>query len=598
MKIKIFYYDEKFSWDKYWVFLGGSFKKLRTIEKKITGPRIKINDFLHECFEEELQNYLEWTESQRTHLNDSVYWWMTELAGRNTANSNFFLYICQIKALIKILDKSKENEILIVCDDILLIQTIIKNLNHISIKKSNLLKFKIFKNTFSHYFKFLRNLLISIIDLVIRGISTKITLKNKNLPKGNICLVHQYAEIDSLKNDKNFKTRYFPYLKEFFFKEKIDLYSLTWFSPFRSKKIKAFKKIRENNFFIPEDWLNFNDYIIVIKNFLKVKLSFEIVSQYPDLDISYLILREKRIYLEHIHYNLRFWTYLPSLKKWVKNCNSLICIDHYENMIFEVALIAAARELNIKTKIIGYHHTLSSKEFVGWHSLDSEWSSKFKPDYVMSLGSISTKMLTEQGVPKNRIIEGAALRYNNLLIKKKTIKKKNYILVPLSHVKDSSLELITAIKKLSKKLEKTEYKFIIKPHPNLDISKVLNTNELSKLSNNISISKNDLDSLLDECLLTIFMSTGAAYSAALNGNIVLNLRSELNLMDNYLDIFKKDFKFTDANSLNTIEKILIEFINDDKKVEEYALEFERLSKHLISGMNIVNDTSLSKFIQV
>ena len=143
-------------------------------------------------------------------------------------------------------------------------------------------------------------------------------------------------------------------------------------------------------------------------------------------------------------------------------------------MIFEVALIAAARELNIKTKIIGYHHTLSSKEFVAWHSLNSEWSSKFKPDYVMSLGSISTKMLTEQGVPKNRIIEGPALRYNNLLIKKKTIKKKNYILVPLSHVKDSSLELITAIKKLSKKLEKTEYKFIIKPHPNLDISKVLN----------------------------------------------------------------------------------------------------------------------------
>ena len=42
----------------------------------------------------------------------------------------------------------------------------------------------------------------------------------------------------------------------------------------------------------------------------------------------------------------------------------------------------------------------------------------------MSLGSISTKMLTEQGVPKDRIIEGPALRYNNLLIKKKTIKKK------------------------------------------------------------------------------------------------------------------------------------------------------------------------------
>ena len=147
-------------------------------------------------------------------------------------------------------------------------------------------------------------------------------------------------------------------------------------------------------------------------------------------------------------------------------------------------------------------------------------------------------------------------------------------------------------------LAKTEYKFIIKPHPNLDIFKILTSNELAKLSKNISISEDDVDKLLDECLLTIFMSTGAAYNAALNANIVLNLRSELNLMDSYLDIFKKDFKFTDSHSLNSIENILIEFINDDKKVEEYALEFERLSKHLINGMNIVNDTSLSKFIQV
>ena len=55
-------------------------------------------------------------------------------------------------------------------------------------------------------------------------------------------------------------------------------------------------------------------------------------------------LREKRIYLEQIISKLRFWTYLPALKKWVKNCDSLTCIDHYENMVFEAALIAAARE--------------------------------------------------------------------------------------------------------------------------------------------------------------------------------------------------------------------------------------------------------------
>ena len=122
MKLKIAFYNEKISWNKDWVFLGSSFMKLQSVEKKIIGPRIKINKFLHEIFNNEFQNYLEWTEKQRVFCNDSVHWWMTELSGRNNLSSDFFLYICQIKSLIKILSRIKEKELLIVSDDILLIQ--------------------------------------------------------------------------------------------------------------------------------------------------------------------------------------------------------------------------------------------------------------------------------------------------------------------------------------------------------------------------------------------------------------------------------------------------------------------------------------------
>ena len=73
---------------------------------------------------EELTNYLQWNEKQRVKFNDSIYWWMTELAGRNIGQINFFLYICQIFSLKKILNKVKEDEFLVVSDDILLIQAI------------------------------------------------------------------------------------------------------------------------------------------------------------------------------------------------------------------------------------------------------------------------------------------------------------------------------------------------------------------------------------------------------------------------------------------------------------------------------------------
>ena len=129
MKLKIVYYDKRISWKKKWIFLGSSFKNLQHAEKKIKGKRIKINKFLHEIYKEELPSYLKWTENQRIHFNDDVYWWMTDLAGRNNLESNFFLYICQIKSLKKILKNTEENEVLIVCDNILLIQAVKENLN-------------------------------------------------------------------------------------------------------------------------------------------------------------------------------------------------------------------------------------------------------------------------------------------------------------------------------------------------------------------------------------------------------------------------------------------------------------------------------------
>jgi len=45
MKINISCYDEKFSWNKNWVFLGISFKNLKLAEKKVSLVKILINLF-------------------------------------------------------------------------------------------------------------------------------------------------------------------------------------------------------------------------------------------------------------------------------------------------------------------------------------------------------------------------------------------------------------------------------------------------------------------------------------------------------------------------------------------------------------------------
>jgi len=177
MILRVVFHEENISWSKNWVFLGSSFKNLKNAENKIDGKRIKINDYLHTIFKNELKDYLEWTENQRKLYKDSTHWWMTSLAGRNNLSSNFLLYICQIKSLQKILKNFNQDEILVVSDDILLVKAILENLKNYSIKKNIFFNFKAIKNSIFYYYRFIRNLITTFYDIALTLICAKITQK-------------------------------------------------------------------------------------------------------------------------------------------------------------------------------------------------------------------------------------------------------------------------------------------------------------------------------------------------------------------------------------------------------------------------------------
>ena len=52
-----------------------------------------------------------------------------------------------------------------------------------------------------------------------------------------------------------------------------------------------------------------------------------------------------------------------------------------------------------KSTTLGYSHCLTSKEFMGYQHLQSEWDSKIKPDYVVCIGTSGVNLLSKQGVP-------------------------------------------------------------------------------------------------------------------------------------------------------------------------------------------------------
>ena len=63
-------------------------------------------------------------------------------------------------------------------------------------------------------------------------------------------------------------------------------------------------------------------------------------------------------------------------------------------------------------------------------------------------------------------------------------------------------------------------------------------------------TKRDLNSELNDSYCTISMFTSSVYDAVLSGNIVISLMSDLNLMDNYLDLFSKRYSLAHSVSEN------------------------------------------------
>ena len=98
-----------------WLYFGSSYLKTKLCERRLSEKRINLQDEIHLQAEVQKIPFLKWIEAQRVVNKDSIFWWMTHIAGRNNAYSNFYLNLCQLFAIKDYLQKkSQQNEILIV----------------------------------------------------------------------------------------------------------------------------------------------------------------------------------------------------------------------------------------------------------------------------------------------------------------------------------------------------------------------------------------------------------------------------------------------------------------------------------------------------
>ena len=236
------------------------------------------------------------------------------------------------------------------------------------------------------------------------------------------------------------------------------------------------------------------------------------------------------------------------------------------------------------SKVIGYYHTLMSKDFLGHYFYSDEINSIIFPDLIITNGNLAKEILIERGIPKNKILAGPNLRYSKTTTTKKYYQKNNIVLVPLPLADGAILEIMINVLKLTgSKFKDSNIIFKIKPHPMTKKTKILNLLGWESYPKEIIWTDQDISECLKDSKAAITFCTGSIIDVVLSNTIPIPLMPELDFTWNNLDILEDRFEVLRPVKEDNIK----ERINDIflSKPNKYKRELSEINSILRQGLN-------------
>jgi hypothetical protein len=566
-----------------WIYFGVNFQKFETVKKKLGAKNIiSLKEEIDLFATEQKENFINWTEKQRNYFNDSTFWLINRLSSKDNRSSNLFVFICQFLALKHKLKKKEFNkDFIIIAENFFLIKFLQDNLQkNYNIETYQFLNFFIFFEKILKIIKGVINYISIIIFFIVHFFYAKITNKKKFKPKGEVYLFHDL--INSNEFTKNIvQERIYGDYPNWLLKNNKYVITLPWFYLNIKNKFKVYNILRNRNSFIPEDWINLFHYIETI--IISVKSAFTINEKinYPEINIIELIKNEKLSGLENK--SAIYLRYIPALKKWGTDLKSLTIFDNYQNQTFEIPLRISLNEMKsnlVKTKSIGYYHTLHSKKFLTFHTNLDEWNSKSKPNLVICANKLCEENLIKQGTPGNRIKTISDFQRKSFLEFNFEKKFNKNLLIVLSLFDAVNFELLSKINNINHYLNtQLNIKIKLRPHPYTNRDNILKKLNWKKLPSNWDWSSDDLKSVLKESYCVISMFSSIATDAILSNNILLTPESELNVGENFLDNLDNEFPILKSTSSNDLKKKISEIYLTD--IDKFKNEFLLIRKKFL-----------------
>lgn len=572
---------------------------MKSCEERMTKSKVDLKKYINENRDSDLRKILEWVDSQVIANKDSLHWWMTGVAGKNSLGNRFFEDLIQLSALKSwLLEGEKKDQILVVCDDYYLALTIYENFSSLCI--IDLYKFQVwqFKSWVSNargiFIRCVAEFLKSSIRMYVAMITRPRVLQQ---PEGDIYLIHQCLDEKSFQSNKTLLDRYFGVLPLWLESRVKNVYRLPWIFGTRNNLIKKYRKLREYSCFIPEDWISLSNFFEAITDVVRTIFAIRLDVPYRDLNIRYLLVRERLNQLGQNLSSIEFWLYKYALPKWGIKLTSLSYISPFEMLPAEMVCAYTWRKSFNKTgNFAGYYHSLVSRDYLSYHVTKEQVNSLVFPDKIVVNGSLAKSVLLRQGLPLSKIANGPALRQVFGLNEVNPVNKDSLVIL-LSLSLDHSAALLSSLAKISAWIDLAlNVPVIVKPHPMLPIENVLKVLKWKRLPSSWQLHHGEMTDVLKKSRCCVNVASASIFDVLLSGCIALPFQYPLGLSWNYADIIEENFELLRAVDEGGLQTKLEEIFLTKRNL--YDEQFKKISEKICKSLSVINDDNLKVFLNM
>lgn len=555
---------------------------------------VKYVKLLNEITDEIKDDFHELVERIHNSTDGSIDWVVNSLLSRSNYLSTVFINLAYVELTKKVLKKESLSKIIVQNSaQKMVLKSYVNQVKYeIEVYNSESIERRV-KNKLFPYKSFVQNIYESLLQIKLKDRKRK-----KSVVKINGLTLIDTFFIPSMFNNGKYTDRYYSGLIDYLTEEqKQDIF----FQPTilirkKLKEILQISEIAREQFLFQFDFLQVRDYLYALLGPLRIKRKDFSKFTFRGMDVSPIL---KTDFYKNISNNSSFngiLKYLLFKRLKQNNIKLRFVVNWFENQVIDRGFNKGVKVFYPNVPIVGYQGFIVSQKF-NFHLQPTkiEFVNKVIPDKIAVVGRGLVDGVKKY-CPELQVVCAPAFRFDYIHRNKLKIEHNQNslikVLVALPITVSDSVDIIRLVMSIINEEVFSSIEFIIKPHPALEIKKVIA--EFNHWPNSIGVFKRDFSEIINKSDLMIGSLSSTCVESLAYGVPVIVIGSQRGVTQNPIpeSIPKTmwDLCYTKEELVTAIHRFCDESIKTNSEHERSLISkqvrekyFEQVTKESVSA---------------